>query len=94
MLLRAILPGEVWNGVLLSKVKKEDVPNRFCCLPDNDGHLFWDCTFHAFVELRNSPGVPSFNEQGSHELASMSSLALLATWADFSDCGYPLGHCI
>ena len=40
MLLRAILSGRVWNGFLLSKVKKEDVPCRFCGAPDNDGHLF------------------------------------------------------
>ena len=55
MLLRAILSGGVWNGFLLSKVKKEDVPCRFCGAPDNDGHLFWDCTFPPFVELRNQP---------------------------------------
>ena len=40
MLLRAILSGGVWNGFLLSKVQKEDVPCRFCGAPDNDGHLF------------------------------------------------------
>ena len=40
MLLRAILSGGVWNGFLLGKVKKEDVPYRFCGAPDNDGHLF------------------------------------------------------
>ena len=45
MLLRAILSGGVWNGFLLSKVKKENVPCRFCGAPDDDGHLFWDCTF-------------------------------------------------
>ena len=55
MLLRAILSGRVWNGFLLGKVKKEEVPCRFCGAPDNDGHLFWDCTFPPFVELRNQP---------------------------------------
>ena len=45
MLLRAILSGGVWNGFLLSKAKKEDIPSRFCGAPDNDGHLFWECTF-------------------------------------------------
>ena len=30
MLLRAILSGGVWNGFLLSKVKKEDIKCRFC----------------------------------------------------------------
>ena len=55
MLLRAILTGGVWNGFLLSKVKKEDINCRFCNAPDNDGHLFLDCTFPPFVELRNNP---------------------------------------
>ena len=55
MLLGAILSGGVWNGFLLGRVKKEDVPCRFCGAPDNDGHLFWDCTFPPFVELRNQP---------------------------------------
>ena len=45
MLLRAILFGEVWNGFLLGKAKKEDVPCRFCGKRDGDGHLFWDCSF-------------------------------------------------
>ena len=36
---------------------------------------------------------PSSNEQGSHELASLPPLAWLASWADFSDCWSPLGHC-
>ena len=31
----------VWNGCLLSKAKKEDVPCRFCSKRDGDGHLFW-----------------------------------------------------
>ena len=45
MLLRAILCGGVWNGFLLGKAKKEDVPCRFCGKRDGDGHLFWECTF-------------------------------------------------
>ena len=53
MLLRAILSGGVWTGCLLGKVKKEGVPCRFCGAPDNDGHLFWDCTFPPFVELHH-----------------------------------------
>ena len=31
---------EVWNGFLLDKAKKEDVPCRFCGCRDGDGHLF------------------------------------------------------
>ena len=45
MLLRAILCGSVWNGFLLGKAKKEDVPCRFCGKKDGDGHLFWECSF-------------------------------------------------
>ena len=45
MLLRAMLSGSVWNGCLLGKAKKEDVPCRFCAERDGDGHVFWECTF-------------------------------------------------
>ena len=45
MLLRAILCGRVWNGFLLGKAKKEDVPYRLCGKKDGDGHLFWECYF-------------------------------------------------
>ena len=38
---------------LLGQFKKENAPCRFCGAPDNDGHLFWDCTFPPFVELRS-----------------------------------------
>ena len=47
MLLRAILCGGVWNGFLLGKARKEDVPCRFCGKKDGDGHLFWECSFHT-----------------------------------------------
>ena len=33
----------------------QPVPCRFCGAPDSDGHLFWDCTFLPFVELRENP---------------------------------------
>ena len=41
-LLRAIMVGGVWNGFLLSRVRGQAVPCRFCGAPDDDGHLFWD----------------------------------------------------
>ena len=67
MLLRAIFSGGVWNGFLLGKVKKEDVPCRFCGAPDDDGHLFWDCTFPPFVELRNQPEfLPLLSRDRTH----------------------------
>ena len=48
MLLRAILCGGVWNGFLLGKARKEDVPCRFCGKRDGDGHLFWNVPFSPF----------------------------------------------
>ena len=45
MFVRAHLCGGVWNGFLLGKAKKEDVPCRFCGQRDGDGHLFWECIF-------------------------------------------------
>ena len=44
-LLRAIMVGGVWNGFLLSRVRGQVVPCRFCGAPDGDGHLLGDCTF-------------------------------------------------
>ena len=44
MLLRAMLCVGVWNGVLLGKAKKEDVPCRFCGRRDGDGQLPPACT--------------------------------------------------
>ena len=43
-LLRSIMVGGVWNGFLLSKVRGEAVPCRFCGGADGDGHLFWECS--------------------------------------------------
>ena len=79
ILLRAIPSGGVWNGFLLSKAKKEAC--RFCGAPDNDGDLFWDCTFLPSVELRNNPEfLPLMNR---NQLASLPPLAWLASWVDF-----------
>ena len=54
-LLRGVLVGGVWNGFLLGKVKNCHVLCRFCGSDDNDGHLFWDCTFPPLVEIRENP---------------------------------------
>ena len=53
-LLRSIMVGGVWNGFLLGKVREQPVPCRFCGAPDNDGHLFWECTFPPLVEIRKN----------------------------------------
>ena len=45
----------VWNGFLLGKAKKEDVPCRFCGQKDGDGHLFWECTFPSLQHVRDLP---------------------------------------
>ena len=44
-LLRSVMVGGVWNGFLLSRVRGQPVPCRFCGAVDGDGHLFWECTF-------------------------------------------------
>ena len=54
-LLRSIMVGGVWNGLLLGRVRGRAVPCRFCGAPDNDGHLFWDCPFPPLVEIRENP---------------------------------------
>ena len=54
-LLRAIMVGGVWNCFLLSRVRGQAVPCRFCGAPDNDGHLFRDCPFPPLVEIRENP---------------------------------------
>ena len=54
-LLRNSMVGGVWNGVLLGRVRGQVVPCRFCGAPDGDGHLFWECTFPPFVEIRENP---------------------------------------
>ena len=55
MLLRAILCAGVWNGFLLGKAKKEDVPCRFCGERDGDGHLFWSVFFPTLQHVRELP---------------------------------------
>ena len=53
--------GEVWNGFLVGKAKKEDVPCRFCGKRDGDGHLFWECLFPlSFLQhVRDLPEIAS-----------------------------------
>ena len=77
-----------------ARLKKEDILCRFCGAPDNDGHLFWDCTFHPFVELRNNPEfLPLMNR----DRTSWPRCLLWhgwASWADFQDFRFSLGYCI
>ena len=54
-LLRSVMVGVVRNGFLLGQVRHQVIPCRFCGAPDNDGHLFWECTFPPLVEIRENP---------------------------------------
>ena len=47
--------GGVWNGFLLGKAKKEEVPCRFCGMRDGDGHLFRECTVSPSNMLGSLP---------------------------------------
>ena len=55
MLLRVILCDCVWNGFLLGKAKKEDVPCWCCGKGYGDGHSFWECTFPPLQHVRDLP---------------------------------------
>ena len=46
-LLRSIMVGGVWNGLLLGRVRSQAVPCKFCGAPDNDGHFFWGLSFSS-----------------------------------------------
>ena len=63
VMLRSIMVGGVWNGLLLGRVRSQAIPCRFCGAPDGDGHLFWECTFPPLVEIRENPEC--------HDLGSM-----------------------
>ena len=55
ILLRAILCVGVWNGFLLGRAQKEDVPCQFCGKKDGDGHLFLGVhLFHFCYMFGNS----------------------------------------
>ena len=76
-LLRSIMVGGVWNGFLLSRVKGQPVPCRFCGCPDNDGHLFWECTFPPLVEIRENP---EFHDLMREDKAHWSRCLLWHCW--------------
>ena len=63
-LLRSVMVGGVWNGVLLGQVRGQPVPCRFCGVPDGDGHLFWECTFPPLVEIRENPECSDLMREG------------------------------
>ena len=54
-LLRSVMVGGVWNGFLISRIRNQVLPCRFCGAPDHDCHLFWECTFPPLVEIRENP---------------------------------------
>ena len=54
-LLRNIMVGGVWNGLLLGRMRSQSVPCGFCGAPDNDGHLLGGCPFPPLVAIRENP---------------------------------------
>ena len=81
MLLRAILCGGVWNGFLLGKAKKEDVPCRFSGKRDGDGHLFWECTFSPLKHVRDLPEFAFLMSLDRSNWPRLSALAWLVAWS-------------
>ena len=69
------------NGFLLSRVRGQPVPCRFCGSPDGDGHLFWECTFPPLVEIRENPEFHDLMRMDKGSLASVLTLAWLASYA-------------
>ena len=107
MLLRAILCGGVWNGLLLGKAKKEDVPCRFCGKRDGDGHLFWECSFPPPLqhvrELPEFAGLMSLDRSnwprcllGHGWLPGLKGVGLRVPWAlSFDDlASFHLERCL
>ena len=80
-LLRSILVRSVLNGFLLSRVKGEPVPCRFCGSPDGDGHLFRECTFPPLVEIREDPEFHDLMRKGNAHWPRCLLLAWLASYA-------------
>ena len=81
MVLRAILYGRVWNGFLLGKARKEDVPCRFCGKKDGDGHLFWECFSPPFNMCANCLKFAYLMSLLSQQLAKVLTLAWLVAWS-------------
>ena len=80
-MLRAILCGGVWNGFLLGKARKEDVPCRFCGKRDGDGHLFWECPFPPPQHVRELPEFAFLMSLNRSKVATMLTLAWLVAWS-------------
>ena len=91
MLLRAILCGGVWNGFLLGRAKKEDVPRQFCGKKVGDGHLFWECTFPPLLHVRELPEFCYFFVSGPWQVGSLPAPAWLVTWSQLQWWWGPLG---
>ena len=81
MLLRAILCGGVWNGFLLGKARKEDVPCRFCGKKDGDGHLFWECSFPPLQHVRDLPEFSFLMSLNRSRWPTVLTLAWLVAWS-------------
>ena len=88
-LLRKLLSGGVWNGFLLSFVRGEIVPCRFCGGPDGDGHLFWECPHLPSVHIRESP---EFHDLLSRDKRSWPRCLLWHGWLPALACTGGASH--
>ena len=80
-LLRGVMVGSVWNGLLLGRVRGQAVPCLFCGAPDGDGHLFWDCPFPPLVEIRENPEFHDLVREDKAHWPTLLALAWLASCA-------------
>ena len=74
--------GGGWNGFLLSKLRGENVPCRFCGGVDGDGHLFWGCAFSPLVHVGESPEFSSIVSLDKTGWSRLSGRTLGNLWAD------------
>ena len=65
---------------------------QVCNALDNDGHLFWYC-FSPFCGTSQQPRVSSLDGTGPHQVASLFTLAWLASWIDFTFHWDAMGCC-
>ena len=72
------LVGGVWSGILFGEVRGEIVPCRFCVEADDDGHLFWCCTYHPLGQLLANPELTELIQRERETYPD----AYLVAWVD------------
>ena len=80
-LLRAIMVGGVWNGFLLSRIRGQPVPCRFCGAPDHDGHLFWNVPFLLLLRFVKVLSFTIFMRMDKAHWPTLLALAWMVAYA-------------